>query len=98
MLIHCSNRRQTHAGQLAMGAGDRVRTVRVGSERAVFLFWVFALDFEHNSLVSLLGYGQLTFLQWPCFAFRFPASGRHGLMMTRSQQCLFVFWQRAIYH
>ena len=61
------------------------------------LFWSFALDFEHSSLVSLLGTGQLTILQGTCFAFRFSASGRHGLMMmTRSQQCLFVFWHQAI--
>ena len=88
------------------GAGGRVRTVRVGLCRVEVgsgqsgqfsLFWSFALDFEHSSLVSLLGTGQLTFLQGPCFAFRFPASGRHGLMMmTRSQQCLFVFWHQAI--
>jgi len=51
MLIHCSNRRQTHAGLLAAGAvrrvwkghvgSCRVRSGKVGSERAVFLF----LDF-----------------------------------------------------
>ena len=78
----------------------RLESGKVGSKSGqsgqFSLFWSFALDFAHVSLVSLLGTGQLTLLQGPCFAVRFPASGSHDDMMTRSQQCIFAFWHRAI--
>ena len=57
------------------GAGGRVRTVRVGLSRVragSFPCLGLTLDFEHDSSLSLLGYGHLTLLQGPCFAFRFP--------------------------
>ncbi len=104
MLIHYSNRRQTHAGSLAVGGhgvvSGRLESGKVGSKSGqsgqVSLFWSFALDFAHDSSLSLLGTGQLTLWQGPCFAFRFPASGSHDDMMTRCQQCIFAFWHRAI--
>ena len=87
----------------------RVWTVHVGSKRAMsgqvgqlYFFWTYALDCTHVSSLSLLGYGQIDcrqfrVLHWPSLAFRFPASGRHGLIMkARSQKCLFVFWRKAI--
>ena len=68
----------------------RVMSAQVGSERQFSLFWSSALDFEGGRPLSLLGTGRLTFLQGPCFAFRFPASGRRGLMTVRPQQFLFA--------
>ena len=60
------------------------------------LLWSFAHDFEHESSLFSLGTGQFAVLYGPCFAFRFAASGRHGFMTVRSQQCLFAFCHRAI--
>ena len=78
-----------------VGSG-RAGSGNVGTERVAFLFLVFALDFERSSSLSLLGTGQFTVLQGPCFAIRFPASGSYGFVITRPQQCQFVFRCTAI--
>ena len=100
MLIHCSNRRQIHAGELAMwgraSGPDGLGRVMSGQSGQFSLFWSFALDFEHDSSLFSSGYGQFTDLHGPCLAFRFPACGSHRFMMTRSQQCQFVSGLRAI--
>ena len=74
-------------------AACRVWTVHVGSKRAMsgqvgqlYFFWTYALDCAQVSSLSLLAYGQIDcrqfrVLHWPSLAFRFPASGRHGLIM-----------------
>jgi len=81
---------------------DVMSRVKSGKSGLFTYRWTFASGFVHASSLSLLGcgqveYGQFTDRQGASLAFRFPASGSLGFMMTiRSRQCLFVFRYRAI--
>ena len=55
---------------------------------------------SHFSSLSLLGTGQLPVLEGSSLAFRFPASGYHGLVTVKRcfQLCLFQFGTLLLYH
>lgn len=103
-VLHDSHERRTRAGQLAVGwqgvVSGGLGSGQVGSGRQFSYFRTLAIGFAHISSLSLLGVGQLPVLEGSSLAFRFPASGNHGLVTVkiRFQLCHSQFGTLLLYH